>query len=148
MWLCQVSLCAKAVRYMCQNPTSISRRWSVNWRRSFGFRRESWNTQRMGKYWWGTEPHHRVSWRCVLFRRRRKMTSCPSFRPHGTTRLHWADFREINPLNSELNPTCHLLALLGAHHILHVSGVRVNIGVFIENLSKIQVSLKSDENNG
>jgi hypothetical protein len=76
------------------------------------------------------------------------MTSCPSFRPYGTTRLHWADFREINPLNSELNPTCHLLALLGAHHILHVSGVRVNIGVFIENLSKIQVSLKSDENNG
>jgi hypothetical protein len=23
------------------------------------------------------------------------------------------------------NPTCHLLALLGAHHILHVSRVRV-----------------------
>ena len=32
----------------------------------------------------------------------------------------------INPLNAELNPFCHLLALLGAHHILHVSGVRVN----------------------
>jgi len=31
----------------------------------------------------------------------------------------------INPLNAELNPICHLLALLGAHHILHVSGVRV-----------------------
>ena len=29
-------------------------------------------------------------------------------------------------LNAELNPICHLLALLGAHHILHVSGVRVN----------------------
>jgi len=28
-----------------------------------------------------------------------------------------------NPLNSELNPICHLLALLGAHHILHVSRV-------------------------
>jgi len=27
----------------------------------------------------------------------------------------------FNPLNAELNPTCHLLALLGAHHILHVS---------------------------
>ena len=33
----------------------------------------------------------------------------------------------INPLNAELNPICHLLALLGAHHILHVSGIRVNI---------------------
>jgi len=28
-------------------------------------------------------------------------------------------------LNSELNPTFHLLALLGAHHILHVSRIRV-----------------------
>jgi len=31
----------------------------------------------------------------------------------------------INPLNAELNPICHLLALLGAHHILHVSRTRV-----------------------
>jgi len=30
----------------------------------------------------------------------------------------------FNPLNTELNPTCHLLALLGAHHILHVSRER------------------------
>ena len=34
------------------------------------------------------------------------------------------EFR-FNPLNAELNPTCHLLALLGAHHILHVSRIRV-----------------------
>jgi hypothetical protein len=32
----------------------------------------------------------------------------------------------VNPLNAELNPICHLLALLGAHHILHVSRIRVN----------------------
>jgi len=32
----------------------------------------------------------------------------------------------INSLNVELNPICHLLALLGAHHILHVSRIRVN----------------------
>ena len=41
------------------------------------------------------------------------------------------DFREkhtiyISPLNAELNPICHLLALVGAHHIFHVSRVRVN----------------------
>ena len=30
-------------------------------------------------------------------------------------------------LNTELNPICHLVALLGTHHILHVSRVRVNI---------------------
>jgi hypothetical protein len=33
----------------------------------------------------------------------------------------------INPLNAELNPICHLLALLGAHHILYISRIRVNI---------------------
>jgi len=32
----------------------------------------------------------------------------------------------INPLNAELNPICHVLALFGAHHILHVSTIRVN----------------------
>ena len=31
----------------------------------------------------------------------------------------------INPLKTQLNPICHLLALLGAHHILHVSRIRV-----------------------
>jgi len=31
----------------------------------------------------------------------------------------------INPLNAELNPTCHLLALLETRHILHVSRTRV-----------------------
>jgi hypothetical protein len=35
--------------------------------------------------------------------------------------------RIFTPLNAELNPICHLLALLGAHHIRHVSGVRVNM---------------------
>jgi len=33
----------------------------------------------------------------------------------------------INPLNAELNPICNLLALLGAHHILHVSRIRVKL---------------------
>jgi len=31
----------------------------------------------------------------------------------------------INPLAAELNPICHLLALLGANHILHISRIRV-----------------------
>jgi len=33
----------------------------------------------------------------------------------------------FNPLNAKLNPICHLLALLGAHHILHVSRIRVKL---------------------
>ena len=31
----------------------------------------------------------------------------------------------VNPLNAELIPICYLLALLGAHHFLHVSRTRV-----------------------
>jgi len=30
-------------------------------------------------------------------------------------------------LNDKLNPICHLLALLGVYHILHVSRIRVNM---------------------
>jgi len=36
----------------------------------------------------------------------------------------------FNPLNTELNPNCHLLALLGAHHILHVGRIRVKPNSF------------------
>jgi len=38
----------------------------------------------------------------------------------------WNMYRHINPLNAELNHICHLLALLGAHHIFHVRVLRVN----------------------
>jgi len=33
----------------------------------------------------------------------------------------------FNPLSAELNPFCHLLALFGALHIIHVSRVRVKL---------------------
>jgi len=35
--------------------------------------------------------------------------------------------KHINPLKPELNPICYLLALLGAHHFLHVSRIRVKL---------------------
>jgi len=31
----------------------------------------------------------------------------------------------FNPINAKLTLFCHLLALIGAHHILHVSRIRV-----------------------
>jgi len=43
--------------------------------------------------------------------------------------LHQLDF---NPLNPEFNPICYLLALLGAHHFLHVSRIRVNKEIFMQ----------------
>ena len=33
----------------------------------------------------------------------------------------------LNPLKPELSPICYLLALLGAHHFLHVSRIRVKL---------------------
>ena len=33
----------------------------------------------------------------------------------------------LNTLKPELNPICYLLALLGAHHFLHVSRIRVQL---------------------
>jgi hypothetical protein len=33
--------------------------------------------------------------------------------------------RSVNPLNAQLNPIFHLLTLLGAHHIFHISRIRV-----------------------
>jgi hypothetical protein len=33
----------------------------------------------------------------------------------------------LNPLNAKLNPICHLLALLGAHHILHFSRISAKL---------------------
>jgi len=60
------------------------------------------------------------------------LPAIPPFRESGSTNFSSTYPRRcrdliatFNPLNAELNPICHLLALLGAHHILHVSGIRV-----------------------
>jgi hypothetical protein len=39
--------------------------------------------------------------------------------------LTTTECNNVNPLNPELNPIYYLLALLGAHHFLHVSRIRV-----------------------
>jgi len=47
---------------------------------------------------------------------------------HSVNKLGDADTErreDFNPLNPELNPICYLLALLGAHHFLNVSRIRV-----------------------
>ena len=49
---------------------------------------------------------------------------------------HVANF---NPLNPELNPICYLLALLGAHHFLHVSRIRVKLSTFTRLMSYIYI---------
>jgi hypothetical protein len=48
----------------------------------------------------------------------------------------------FNPLNAELNPICHLLTLLGAHHILHVSRIRVKCLCFMDVQNEVNRCLK------
>ena len=59
-------------------------------------------------------------------------------RTNDTTRpLHFKNItsqqvrRSLNPLNAELHPICHLLALLGAHHILHIGRISLNIQIML-----------------
>ena len=49
--------------------------------------------------------------------------------PETVIHEHRYNYRiaSLNPLNATLNPIFHLLALLGAHHILHVSKIKVNV---------------------
>jgi hypothetical protein len=47
---------------------------------------------------------------------------------------------DINPLNAKLNPICHLLTLLGAHPILHVSRIRVKLVPIISAVGKASFS--------
>jgi len=45
----------------------------------------------------------------------------------------------FNPLNPELNPIYNWLALLGAHHFLHVSTIRVKLLTFRLLMSYIYI---------
>jgi hypothetical protein len=47
----------------------------------------------------------------------------------------------FNPLNTELNPICHLLALLGTDPILHISRIRVNSG--LEGVKRQAINLRN-----
>ena len=78
-----------------------------------------------------------------------QLTASTTFYRAATVYLHWTpayvrrvyrylwikllndkELLHINPLNPELNPICYLLALLGAHHFLHVSRIRVKLLTF------------------
>ena len=61
--------------------------------------------------------------------KRSLLSRCPSYNVTSRTVQNFNNFEsvlKINPLKDKFNPICNLLALLGAHHIFHVSGLRVN----------------------
>ena len=86
----------------------------------------------VNKHFWSLQTVNcRSQWPCSLW-----------------VRLHWSQNRHntanqhlsghtlqervatFNPLKPELNPICYLLALLGDHHFLHVSRIRVKLLTF------------------
>jgi hypothetical protein len=48
----------------------------------------------------------------------------------------------INPLNAELNPICHLLALLGGAYIVDVSRLKVKVEEAIDINDEMQGAVK------
>ena len=73
---------------------------------------------------------------CNISTKVREGINLVSLTLHATITKVTADWREVirnqwlftlNLLNPELNPICYLLALIGAHHFLHVSSIRVKL---------------------
>ena len=76
----------------------------------------------------GERPHNILLYYIMLFRVFENRVLRRIFGPkRDEVTVEWRKLRneELNPLNPELNPICYLLALLGAHHFLHVSRIRV-----------------------
>ena len=44
----------------------------------------------------------------------------------------------VNPLNAELNPIRHLLALVGARHFVHVRRIRVNRNMVVTRIAGVE----------
>ena len=69
---------------------------------------------------------HTVPYRNCIYNR------LPEDEPPASKHVEDIKFKKwnINLLNAKLNPTCHLLALLEAHRILHVSRIRVKLFIY------------------
>ena len=89
---------------------------------------------------WGTAPRHwvrgcRFVWRNILFSSLEVsvLWDCEEENVvffFETWQTDCPVTRCLKPLKPELNPICYLLALLGAHHFLHVSRIRVKLLTF------------------
>ena len=63
---------------------------------------------------WNKLKGGRLEWACLRI----------NTLPWNTVSVTWPNV--LNPLNAKLNPIRHLLGLVGARHIVHVSGIRFN----------------------
>ena len=80
-----------------------------------------------------TEAHHQIAQhisvhfteQCKMFLTLTLLMWRIRWAPNNASRWQMEFNLVFNPLNAKLNPICHLLALLGAHPILHISRKRV-----------------------
>ena len=72
---------------------------------------------------------------CGIPRRNATQHECYKYSAFTCTSLFEKNM--LNPLKPELNPICYLLALLGTHHFLHVSRIRVKLLTFKRLMSYI-----------
>jgi hypothetical protein len=81
-------------------------------------------------------------------RRSQVHTISPSASPSTATECLWywghpCVEPRLNPLNTEINPVCPLLTLFGAHHIFHVSRLRVKLSAHTPDINASQIRVKS-----
>ena len=87
--------------------------------------------------------YYRNILRCTVLR---TSTQIHGYLTSALNRCEWSVSGpgRLNTLNPELNPICYLLALLGAHHFLHVSRIRVKLLTFKRLMSYIYGALILD----
>ena len=82
--------------------------------------------------------HHHIAFRFVKF----VLGQLKLWRSRMKIRLDCFNYMQVkvnfNPLNAELNLICYLLALLGAHHFLHVSRIRVNMSAHCSGRKQVK----------
>ena len=104
-----VSVLRGDIPVVCRKYHNMKRNRSLNTTNGLLAKmKSSYVTTCFGLHLWPSSGYNLVALRVY--------TGCP-------TRYQTQHF--FNPLNDELNPICHLLALLGAHHIFHISRIRV-----------------------
>jgi len=114
-----------------------------------GWQYGAWRCVNMVTFWRSNPDllHRMVAWRNILslqqqqrsvhlYGLKRQLSLFSLLAPFHWNYLLWEIFSShgcliwFNPLKPELNSICYLLALLGAHHFLHVSRIRVKLLTF------------------
>ena len=111
LWMSVMMSSCCLIMYIIVQPTGLR----TNWLPFAGRWSKMWN--RASLYWQAILTLILLMWRI-------------GWAPNNTSKWQMGFNSALkgltfNPLNAELNPTCHLLALLGTHPILHISRIRV-----------------------